>query len=241
MTASSEVVPRLRAKVVAQYPHDPEAYTQGLLYFDGSLYESTGTYGGSSLRRTELESGEVSLLRPLPPDFFGEGLARVGSHLVQLTWQQGLALLFRLDDLEEEGRLSYVGEGWGLCFDGRHLIMSDGTHVLSFRDPETFAEERRLEVTRRGTPLDRLNELEWVNGSIYANVYQTDEIVRIDAESGEVRATIDAAGLLSPDERRRSEVLNGIAYRPTTETFLLTGKLWPHVFEVIFVPVSQGH
>jgi glutamine cyclotransferase len=235
---ASEAIPRLRLEVVAAYPHDPEAYTQGLLWFDGSLYESTGLYGASSVRKIDLESGTLAIFRPLPPDYFGEGLARVGERLVQLTWQQGLALLFSLDDLEELGERSYVGEGWGLCFDGRHLIMSDGTQVLSFHDPETFAVVRRLEVTRGGTPLDRLNELEWVDGSVYANVYQTEEIVRIDPHSGAVVEVIDASGLLSPRERRGAEVLNGIAYRPDSGTFLLTGKRWPRVFEVRFVPTS---
>lgn len=229
---------RLRVEVVATYPHDPRAYTQGLLEKDGALYESTGLYGASSVRRVELASGKVQAETRLSAGLFGEGLALVGGNLVQLTWQEGKALLWDAATFRTLGELRYEGEGWGLCFDGRRLVMSDGSDLLTFRDPETFAELGRVQVKREGVPVDRLNELECVGGEIYANRWQLEEIVRLDPGSGQVTATIDAAGLLRGEERARVDVLNGIAYRALTGTFLLTGKFWPKLFEVKFVPAS---
>lgn len=227
-------VEHLRARVLTVYDHDPRAYTQGLVWYDGKIFESTGQYGDSSLQRWDLDTGEVEKKVTLPPDLFGEGLAMVGERLVQLTWRQGIAFVYRPGDLSRSGKLAYEGEGWGLCFDGEQLFMSDGTHVLTVRDPEDLSIIRRLVVTRRGTLLDRLNELECVEGWIFANVYQTDEIVKIDPKTGMIHTTIDASGLLSPSEQVAADVLNGIAYRPTTKTFLLTGKHWPKLFEVVF-------
>jgi glutamine cyclotransferase len=229
-------VERLRVEVVRVLPHDPAAFTQGLVWNGRTLYESTGLLGRSSLREVELETGRVLRRVSLPPDIFGEGLAQVGERLVQLSWQNGLALVWDAATFERRGEHRYAGEGWGLCYDGRRLVMSDGSSTLAFRDPATFAETSRLQVTHDNDPLANLNELECAGGSIYANVWQTDDIVRIDPASGRVTAHIDARGLLGPAERAGVDVLNGIAYRPETGTFLVTGKLWPKLFEVRFVP-----
>lgn len=241
-------VQRLRVEVLASYPHDTAAFTQGLVYYQGRLYESTGLYGESDLREVALESGEVIRLRQLPARYFGEGLARVGDRLIQLTWREGTAFVYDLETFNEVGRFRYDGEGWGLCFDGNDLYMTDGSATLFRRDPETFALRGRLTVTRNQggerRPVTRLNELECVGDYVYANVFLTEEIVQIDKRSGRVVAVIDAGGLVSqaelaalhPDpERLANAVLNGIAYRPERETFLLTGKLWPRLFEVRFV------
>ncbi len=223
---------RLQLEVIAQYPHDPEAYTQGLLWFDGRVYESTGQYGRSRVRRWDLESGRVEVDRALPDDLFGEGLARVEDRLVQITWKAGRAFLWSLDALEPLGELSFRGEGWGLESVGDRLVLSDSTHVLRFLDPATLEQESRLAVRRGGFPADSLNELEFDGTHLWANVYQSDDILRIDPATGVVTGVVDASGLLSPEERRRAEVLNGIAWRPETGTFLITGKHWPRVFEV---------
>ena len=227
---------RLRVRVVADYPHDPGSYTQGLIWHDGTVFESSGGYGRSSVRSYELGQATPSSLIELEGRLFAEGLALVGDELHQLTWKDGQLFVYGIEPLEERDRRRYVGEGWGLAFDGSSVVSSDGTHVLRFRDPRDYRVLRRLEVLRRGLPQDRLNELEYVDGQLYANVYQTDEIVRIDPETGAVNAVIDASGLLTAEEARRAEVLNGIAYRPDTGTFLLTGKNWPKLFEVELVP-----
>jgi len=181
-----------------------------------------------------LEDGEVLAERKLDRELFGEGLARVDERLIQLTWRSGKAIVSSLDTLEEQETLRYGGEGWGLCFDGNSLIMSDGSSTLLFRDPETMEVRRRLTVRRDGIPVRMLNELECVDPHVYANIWQRHEIVRIDPNTGEVTASIDARGLLSREEATRADVLNGIAYKPDTKTFLVTGKLWPAVFEVEF-------
>jgi glutaminyl-peptide cyclotransferase len=226
----------LRVRVVAKYPHATDAFTQGLLWHDGAMYESTGRYGKSSLRKVRLDDGVVLDERALDPAFFGEGLALVDDRLVQLTWRSGVALVSDLETLERQSMLRYPGEGWGLCYDGSALVMSDGSSILEFRDPDTMELLRELTVWRGDRPIPKLNELECVGGVVYANIWQSDEILRIDPESGRVTAVIDASSLLTSFESIRADVLNGIAYRPETETFLLTGKLWPHVFEVELVP-----
>jgi len=229
----------LRAEVLESYPHDPEAFTQGLLLHDGALYESTGLYGHSSVRKVELATGKVLQRVDLPPNLFGEGLALVGDKLVQLTWREDVAPTYDLASLARSGQFTYSGEGWGLCFDGTQLIQSDGSNRLTFRDPATFAVTRQLAVTLQEKPVTQLNELECVGDRVYANIWMTDRVVEIGKLNGAVRAVIDASGLLSPAERaaRGSDaILNGIAYDPANDTFLLTGKLWPKVFRVRFVP-----
>lgn len=229
----------LRTEVLASYPHDPQAFTQGLVLQDGQLYESTGLLRRSSLRHVALESGAVLRKVDLPPTLFGEGLAWAHDQLIQLTWRNGIALRWAPATFSKLGESSYDGEGWGLCFDGTHLVQSDGSHRLVFRDAKTFAPVRTLAVTQNGQPLQHLNELECVGDTIYANVWLTDRIVAIAPTSGVVRAEIDAAGLLTAEERRRAgpdAILNGIAHDPANNTFLLTGKLWPKLFRVRFVP-----
>lgn len=236
--SQSEVL-RMGVQVQAVLPHDPGAFTQGLLWSEGRLYESTGEYGESSLRKVDPATGRVEQEVSLASDQFGEGLALVDDRLIQLTWQNGVALVYDADSFEEIQRYSYQGEGWGLCYDGYRLYMSDGTASLSLRDRESFEEVGRLQVTLEGRPLGALNELECAEGWIYANVYQTDVIVRIAPHSGEVQAVIDAADLLSPEERPAAGVLNGIAYRGDNSRFLLTGKYWPSIFEVDFTPPAS--
>ena len=240
ISASAPAAPlRLKVKVLNQYPHDRAAYTQGLLWFDSRLFESTGQWGQSTLRRVELETGAVEKKIELGPDLFGEGLARVENRLFQLTFKAGRVRVYDLYDFRLVDRFHYDGEGWGLCFDGRYLFMSDGSATLTVRDPETFHAVRRLPVQLDGRPVTGLNELECAEGWIYANVYQTDTILRIDPVTGDVRATIDAVGLLSAKQRQTSGVLNGIAYKSRSESFLLTGKNWPSIFEVIFVEAES--
>ena len=234
---------RLRVDVVASYPHDSTSYTQGLVWTPGDvMYESSGGFRESRVTRWSLTRSDESLTSAgrtkvvrIADELFAEGLTIVDDRLLQLTWKSGLALVYEIPQMVEVERVRYQGEGWGLAFDGKSLIQSDGSHILTFRDPRTLVVEHRLEVRRGRSPQDRLNELEWVNGSLYANVYQTDEIVQIDPATGAVLTVIDASGLLNPQEARNAEVLNGIAYRASQETFLLTGKYWPRVFEVRFI------
>jgi glutaminyl-peptide cyclotransferase len=224
---------QLRWEVVASYPHDPDAYLQGLLWHDGGFFESTGLLGRSTLRRVEWPSGRVVRRVDLPPNVFGEGLARVGNRLVQLTWQSGRAFVYDLKTLRPLEEFRYEGEGWGLAFDGTSLIVSDGTDVLTYRDPQRFAPTRRLAVTWNGRPLHRLNELEFIDGEVWANVWYTDFIVRIDPGSGRVSSYLDLTGLLPRGQRRQEDaVLNGIAYDPATRRLFVGGKLWPSLFEI---------
>jgi glutaminyl-peptide cyclotransferase len=219
-------------EVVARHPHDPDAFTQGLLFHDGRLFESTGLEGRSTLREVELTTGRVLRQVELSPREFGEGLARVDDRLVQITWQNQIAHVWDLESFERLAQHRYSGEGWGLCYDGNSLVMSDGTSALSFRDPNTFDVRRSVRVTKLGRPVRLLNELECVDGVVFANVWQTDEILRIDPSSGRVTGVLRAGGLLSPAERQGTDVLNGIAYVPETGRFLITGKLWPAIFEI---------
>jgi glutamine cyclotransferase len=233
-TAPEDLVPQ----VLHSYPHDREAFTQGLLFFDGRLYESTGLQGRSSVRRVEPESGQVEARTELPPQLFGEGLARVADQLFQITWRDGRALVWDLAGFKKVREHAYTGEGWGLCYDGHRLVMSDGSDKLTFRDPATFAATGTLAVTRAGVPVMRLNELECVGDLVYANVWMDDHIARIDVKTGQVTGWIDATGLLR-DRRGSEDVLNGIAYVPERGTFFITGKLWPLLFEVRFVPRGE--
>lgn len=223
-------------EVVASYPHDQDAFTQGLVWHEGHLYESTGLYGASSVRKVQLEDGSVLMQRDLPDDLFGEGLALVGDTLVQLTWRAGDAYVWPLNSFDRAvTRFSYSGEGWGLCFDGNRLIMSDGSDRLTFRDPATFEAIGGVDVTFDNQPLAQLNELECVNGRVWANVWFEDRIVEIDPGSGKVVSYADLGQLLTEEERSvlgRDDVLNGIAYRSDTGRWLVTGKRWPKVFEI---------
>jgi len=230
---------RLKVQVVSVRPHDPEAFTQGLLLHGGSLYESAGNYGKSSLREVDPKTGAVKRKVAVPAEYFAEGLALVDDRLIQITWKEEKALIYDRADFKPVGELRYDGEGWGLCWDGARIVMSDGSDRLTFRDPKTFATLSTLNVTREGKPVPELNELECVDGLVYANVWQTDEILRIDPKDGRVTAVIDAAGLLTPEERQKADVLNGIAWDPAAKTFLITGKLWPKMFEVRFVPAAK--
>lgn len=222
--------------VLRELPHDPEGSTQGLLLHDGRFYESTGQYGESTLREVDVESGRVIRQVELPSEYFGEGLARVGNELIQLTWQEGVAFVYDLTTFEIVRTIEYEGQGWGLCHDGESLFMSNGSAILHRRDPVTFEILESREVTLEGEPLRNLNELECVADEIYANVYQSDRIVRIDKRTGEVLADIDASGLEPTAGRPRNAraVLNGIAFEPGSETFYVTGKLWPSMFQVRF-------
>jgi glutaminyl-peptide cyclotransferase len=235
-TAAARVPEDLRVHVLRSVPHDHAAFTQGLLLYDGKLYESTGLLGQSTLRRTDPDSGAVEARVALEPDLFGEGLARVGGRLIQLTWQNHRALVWTLATLQREREFTYDGEGWGLCFDGRRLIMSDGSDRLAFRDPDTFVKTGEVAVRRAGVPVRNLNELECFGGVVYANVWEDTHIARIDPATGDVTGWIDASGLLSAEDRRGADVLNGIAQVPNTNHLLITGKLWPAAFEVEIVP-----
>ncbi len=239
LTACSAAdVVRWTPEVVATHPHDPNAFTQGLLFHDGRLYESTGRYGLSDVREVALESGSVVRARALDARFFAEGLARVDDRLVQLTYREGTALVYDLDTFEEVGRFTYQGEGWGLCHDGRELWMSDGSSRLQRRDPVTFELLGHVDVRRDGRAVERLNELECVGEHVIANVWLTTELVRIVKADGRVDAVIDAAALVPDDAAVRANgdaVLNGVAHDPETGRWWLTGKLWPVLYEVRFV------
>jgi glutamine cyclotransferase len=219
-------------EIVARYPHDASAYTQGLVYSGGVLYESTGLYGHSQLRRVDLQTGRVLDSVPLASDRFGEGLALIGDRLYQLTWREGIAYVYAASTLARLDSLRYPGEGWGLATDGESLIMSDGSDSLRFLDPSTFAVRRIVHVRYRGAALRQLNDLDYVGGDLFANVYQSDWILRIDPRTGEVRELYDCADLYPHGQRPASaDVMNGIATAARGE-LLLTGKLWPVMFRV---------
>ncbi|WP_086820566.1 glutaminyl-peptide cyclotransferase [Allokutzneria sp. NRRL B-24872] len=235
-TPGGATAQQLRVEVLGTLPHDTSAWTQGLELRDGVLYEGTGLKGQSSVRELDPVTGAVRRQVPLP-ELFGEGVTVSGDRLWQLTWQEGVAIERDRSDLRELRRVSYQGEGWGLCLDGSRLVMSDGSSTLTLRDPATFAELGRVEVSRDGLPVREINELECAGGAVWANLWKRDEIVRIDPASGAVTATVDASGLLSQADRTATDVLNGIAAVPGTDEFLITGKLWPKIFRVRFVPV----
>ena len=228
----------LKVKVLATHPHDPTCYTQGLVWRSGELYESCGQYGQSSLRRVDPKSGAVRQKVAVPAQYFAEGLALVGERLLQLTWREGLAFEYDRKSFEKRREIPYQGEGWGLSYDGKRLVMSDGSDRLTLRDPVTFQPTGELQVKREGVPVERVNELECVGDAIYANVWMTDEILRIDAATGRITGSIDASGLLTPEEKEKADVLNGIAWNPETHRFWITGKDWPKMFEVELVPAA---
>ncbi len=235
--ADGTSVQQLDVRVVTTHPHDQGAYTQGLEADGVDRYiESTGRYGRSQLRRVELTTGAVVQQHDLDSEEFAEGVTRIDDRLIQLTWREGVAHIYDATTFEPTGTFTYDTEGWGLCFDGDRLVMSDGTDTLFFRDPDTFEIEGEVAVRLEGAPVERLNELECVDGTVYANIYRTDRIVQIDPATGAVLAEVDASGLLSADDAAGADVLNGIAWVPERQVFLLTGKLWPTLFEVTFEP-----
>ncbi len=223
-------------QLVRAYPHDPQAFTQGLVFIDGVLYEGTGLNGQSSIRKVKLENGEVLQLKRLEAQHFGEGIAVVGDTIVQLTWQGGTGFVYDRTSFERLRTFAYGGEGWGLTYDGNRLIMSDGTAVLRFLDPKTLKETGRVQVKDAGRPVAQLNELEFVKGEIFANVWQSDRIARIAPKSGDVTGWIDLHGLLDPKDAAAVDVLNGIAYDAAKDRLFVTGKLWPKMFEIRIRP-----
>jgi glutamine cyclotransferase len=223
--------------IVHIYPHDAGAFTEGLFYLHGDLYESTGLQGRSNIRRVRLNDGTVLQAQAIEPNLFGEGIVNWGGEIVSLTWQDHVGFRWDLKTLSRKSAFRYDGEGWALTQDGKHLIMSDGSPVLKFRDPLTFKVVRRLAVTADGRPVANLNELEWVKGEILANIWETHLIARIDPQTGKVKAWIDMTGLPEALGPANSDaVLNGIAYDREQDRLFVTGKNWPHLYEVRLTP-----
>lgn len=228
-------------RVIQNYPHDPTAFTEGLVFHQGALYEGTGLVGESTLRKVDLESGTVLQRLALPAEQFGEGIAINAERILQLTLSSGTGYVYDLSSFRQLATFNYPGEGWGLTHDGTRLILSNGTSTLRFLDPESLAEIGQLPVTDRGQPVGGLNELEFVEGEVFANLWQTDRVARISLETGQVVGWIDFAGLLPPNDRGPGvDVLNGIAYDPERGRLFVTGKRWPTLFEIELVLVGEG-
>ncbi|HEY3744374.1 MAG TPA: glutaminyl-peptide cyclotransferase [Bryobacteraceae bacterium] len=225
-------VPTYGYEVVRSYPHDHDAFTQGLIYRDGFLYEGTGLNGRSSVRKVKLESGEVVQIKALPQQYFGEGITDWKGSILELTWQSEIGFIYNLSTFEQTGTFAYTGEGWGITHDPTRLIMSDGSAQLRFIDPSTMKETGRITVHDSNGPVKELNELEYVKGEIFANVWQTDRIARILPADGHVTGWIDLSGLLPPAERAGTDVMNGIAYDAAHDRLFVTGKLWPRLYEI---------
>jgi glutamine cyclotransferase len=226
-------------KVVHSYPHDPSAFTQGLVYHSGFLYEGTGLNEHSNIRKVKLETGEVLQRHDLPSSFFGEGITIFGKQLIELTWKSETGFVYDLEKFNVIRSFRYPGEGWGLTTDGKSLIMSDGSDTLRFWDPNTFEETRRVRVLDNGKPVSNINELEYVRGEIYANIWQAERIVRISPATGRVLGWINLDGLLAAADRSKTDVLNGIAYDAERDRLFVTGKLWPKLFEIKVIPASN--
>ena len=223
-------------QVINTWPHDREAYTQGLAYHDGNLFESTGLRGSSSLRRVELKTGKIKKKVDVAREYFAEGMTIFQDKIFQLTWQEQTGFVYDLKKLKQEGEFSYEGQGWGLTHDNQSLIMSDGTNKIRFLDPATFKLQRTISVYEDGQPLTELNELEYIKGEIYANIWKTNRIVRIDPTTGKINAWIDMSGLHHEGDDPDSEnCLNGIAYDAESDRLFVTGKRWPSVFEIRLV------
>lgn len=225
----------LHYRVLQKFPHDPTCYTQGLTFDEGRLYESGGQYGRSSLREVELETGKLKRSKVVPADYFAEGMAVVGDKIYQLTYREGLCLVYDKARLEVLKSFRYQGEGWGLTYDGHHLWMSDGTDEIRVLIPDTFQEISRIRVIDQGKPVKLINELEWVDGMLYANIYLTDRIARIDPATGQVTGWLELGGILDRNQLPKdsqAEVLNGIAYEPNSKRLFVTGKYWPTLFEI---------
>lgn len=231
--------PVVAVQQVRSYPHDSTAFTQGLLWRGGRLYESTGRYGESTLRLVELETGRVLQRVSLGQQYFAEGLASIGDRLYQLTWKEGVAFVYDAATLGSLGQVQYAGEGWGLTSDGERLIVSDGSSYLTFIRPDDFQIDTTIRVTDGGRPVDQLNELEWVRGEIWANVWHTPHIVRIDPATGRVKGRLDLAALI-PSAGDPESVANGIAYDEAGNRLLVTGKLWPRLYEISIPSLGIG-
>lgn len=229
--AVEQPAPVAAVEQVRSFPHDSLAFTQGLLWLDGRLYESTGRYGQSSLRIVEVETGSVLQRVNLGAQYFAEGLAAIGDSLYQLTWKEGVAFIYDAGTLRQVAQVAYQGEGWGLTSDGRRLIVSDGSSYLTFVNPATFQVDTTVRVMDAGRPVDQLNELEWVKGEVWANVWHTHRIARIDPATGRVKGWLDLSALIPPVTDPEA-VLNGIAYDEQSDRLLVTGKLWPRLYEV---------
>lgn len=231
-----EAAPHFGYRVVKSFPHDTKAFTEGLEYRNGFLWESTGLNGQSTIRKEDLDTGKVLLSTSLDPKYFGEGITIIDGHMVGLTWQTNVGFLYDVKDLHSTSSFYYPGEGWALTNDGTHIYMSDGTSEIRVWNPKTLMEERRIKVHDGDRVIDQVNELEYIHGEIWANVWMTSEIIRIDPKDGHIIAWIDMAGLLAPEERRGTDVLNGIAYDAATNRIFVTGKLWPHIFQIELGP-----
>jgi len=231
--SQAEMVPEYTYQVVHTYPHDRTAFTEGLFYWKGVLYESTGLEGQSSVRKVKLETGEVLQKHDVPEAYFGEGIINWKDKMYQLTWQTEVGFIYDFATFEQKGDFHYKGEGWALTTDGKHLIMSDGTPQLRFLDPETLAEQSRITVTDNGLPVANLNEVEWIKGEIFANIWKTFKIARIHPVTGKVVGWIDMTGILNgiPDTQD-VDVLNGIAYDAEQDRIFVTGKYYPKIFEI---------
>jgi glutamine cyclotransferase len=230
--AAPAAPPVYDARIVRTFPHDRQAFTQGLFYLDGMLYESTGQVGRSTIRRVRYQDGRVLQSVPIPPGQFGEGIVNWHDQIVSITWIGGVGYRWDRRTLRQLGEWRYEGEGWGLTQNGTDIIMSDGSAQLRFLDPATLAERRRVTVTVNGNPIDRLNELEWVNGEVFANVWHTPMIVRIDPASGRVTGVIDLRPLVAENGGDEDAVLNGIAYDAARDRLFVTGKNWANLYEI---------
>jgi glutamine cyclotransferase len=238
--STAQSAPVYTYRIINSYPHDPEAFTQGLVIADGVLYEGTGLKGRSTLRRVDLVTGAILQSRDLATWFFGEGIAVYGDKIYQLTWQSNVGFVYDKNSFELLQQFQYPTEGWGLTHDGERLIMSDGTATLHFLDPETLTETGQVQVQYLGQPVVRLNELEYILGEVWANVWQTDNIARINPQTGQVVGWIDLSGLLRPEDMTQPvDVLNGIAYDAQTDRLFVTGKWWPKLFEIELVAQDQ--
>jgi glutaminyl-peptide cyclotransferase len=242
VTNGGSGIPVYGYEIVNSYPHDIGAFTEGLFYDKGFLYEATGLNGQSSVRKVKLETGEVVQKHELSENYFGEGIIKWKDKMYQLTWRNQMGFIYDFATLEPKGEFHYPGEGWSMTTDGKRILMDDGTAEIRFWDPETLQETGRLSVTADGEPVKNLNELEWVKGEIFANIWETDRIARIDPKSGKVTGWIDCAGLLPANERTpgSDSVLNGIAYDADRGRLFVTGKNWPKLFEIRVVRKSSA-
>lgn len=239
VAAAVSAATEYRYRVVAELPHDPQVFTQGLLYHEGRFYESGGLYGASRVLLRTLDSAKPEQQRWLDRRLFAEGLTLLNGKLYQLTWKAGRCLVYDATNLQPRGSFPFPGEGWGLTTDGRALIASNGSDQLLFLDPDNFQVLRQLPVRLNGQPLDKLNELEWVEGKIYANIWKSDRLAIIDPVNGEVNATVDLSGLLPRELSGNADVLNGIAYDPKQQRLWVTGKLWPRLYQIELLPPGK--